>query len=299
MAVYKVPQDVEAEDKLIGPFSFRQFIYLLIVAMAGGIAWGLSQLFLPLAIIPLPIIIFFGALALPLRKDQPMEIYLAAIASFFLKPHLRKWDPDGIESLIEITVPKIVEIQRTKDISQGEAQRRLGYLAEVVDTQGWAVRGTGAQAPNSALNTDVYNDAQQAEDILGDDARISQLLNQRMEQNDIARRQEIADMVKAKIESSVDYFKEGGSELAQQTANNTPQDLEYNPYPKEIQQSVLQPIIEPEQPPQPTTATSEKAPSADIINLANSDLSIATIASQANRINEKQDMNKEVFVSLR
>ena len=27
MAVYKVPQDVEADDKLIGPFSFRQFIY--------------------------------------------------------------------------------------------------------------------------------------------------------------------------------------------------------------------------------------------------------------------------------
>lgn len=33
MAQYKVPQDVEADDKLLGPFSFRQFIYLLI---AGG-----------------------------------------------------------------------------------------------------------------------------------------------------------------------------------------------------------------------------------------------------------------------
>ena len=34
MAQYKVPQDVEADDKLIGPFSFRQFVYLLI---AGGL----------------------------------------------------------------------------------------------------------------------------------------------------------------------------------------------------------------------------------------------------------------------
>ena len=37
MAEYKVAQDVEAEDKLIGPFSFRQFIYLIIVAIAGEI----------------------------------------------------------------------------------------------------------------------------------------------------------------------------------------------------------------------------------------------------------------------
>ena len=33
MATYKVPQDVEAEDKLLGPFTFRQFIYLLIACL--------------------------------------------------------------------------------------------------------------------------------------------------------------------------------------------------------------------------------------------------------------------------
>ena len=60
MATYKVPQDVEADDKLIGPFSFRQFVYLIIVAMAIALAWGLSQLFIGLAIIPLPVILFFG-----------------------------------------------------------------------------------------------------------------------------------------------------------------------------------------------------------------------------------------------
>src|SRR5680860_524063 len=149
MAVYKVPQDVEADDKLIGPFSFRQFVYLIIVTLAVAMAWGLAQLFIPLAIIPLPFIIFFGALALPLRKDQPMEIYMAAMLSFYLKARKRLWEPDGIESLIEITVPKIVDVQRTKDISQGEAQRRFSYLAEIVDSQGWAVRGAGVQAPNS------------------------------------------------------------------------------------------------------------------------------------------------------
>jgi hypothetical protein len=95
MATYKVPQDVEADDKLIGPFSFRQFIYLLVVAGMIALAWGLSHLFIGLAIIPVPVILLFGALALPLRKDQPMEIYLAAMISFYLKPRVRTWDVFG------------------------------------------------------------------------------------------------------------------------------------------------------------------------------------------------------------
>ena len=45
MAQYKVPQDVEADDKLLGPFNFRQFIYLLIVAALIALAWALGQLF--------------------------------------------------------------------------------------------------------------------------------------------------------------------------------------------------------------------------------------------------------------
>ena len=52
MAVYKVAQDVEADDKLIGPFSFRQFVYLIIVALSIAIAWGLGRIFVGLAIIP-------------------------------------------------------------------------------------------------------------------------------------------------------------------------------------------------------------------------------------------------------
>jgi hypothetical protein len=93
MSVYKVPQDVEAEDKLLGPFTFRQFIYLIIVAMAMGIAYGLGTLLIPLAFIPLPVILLFGALALPLRKDQPMETYLSAMVSFFLKAKTQNVGP--------------------------------------------------------------------------------------------------------------------------------------------------------------------------------------------------------------
>jgi len=191
MAVYKVPQDVEADDKLIGPFSFRQFVYLIIVAIAGAIAWGLGTLFIPLAVIPLPVILLFGALALPLRKDQPMEIYLAAVVSFYLKPRKRLWQPDGIQSLVEITAPKTVEVQRTKNLSQTEAEQRLSYLANIVDTQGWAVRGIASAAPDSSLTSDAYFEAQQTEDILDESGATAQSFDTMISRSDEKRRQEM------------------------------------------------------------------------------------------------------------
>ena len=163
MAQYKVPQDVEAEDKLLGPFTFRQFIYLLI--MFGLIALGFLFVRIgiwPLIIILVPPFVLLGILALPLKKDQPMETYLSAIVSFHLKPRKRIWDPGQPNSTIEISAPKQVEDNRTKDLSQEEASRRLSFLADIVDTEGYAIKGS---TPNSALREEVYAEANTAQDI--------------------------------------------------------------------------------------------------------------------------------------
>ncbi|MNH58415.1 PrgI family protein [compost metagenome] len=340
MAVYKVPQDVEADDKLIGPFSFRQFVYLIIVALAIAAAWALGQLFLPLIAIPLPVILLFGALALPLRKDQPMEIYMAAIVSFYLKPRRRLWKPDGITSLIEITVPKTVEVQRTKDLSQSEASQRLSYLANVVDSQGWAVRGVGAPTPNSPMNVDAYYAAQQTEDILDNNAPVSQNFDHMIDEADNRRRQEMIDRMHQapsepaavpitptpQITNPYDTF------LAQQAAPAQPAEdtfvampapqapqvaaddtsIHFDPYPADIRQTVIRPLAEQPIKPQTPAKTVSPAPSApstsvkpvspDIINLANQhDLSIETIAREANRIKQKEKelSEDEVVISLR
>jgi hypothetical protein len=312
MATYKVPQDVEADDKLIGPFSFRQFIYLIIVVLSGALAWGLSQLFIGLAIIPLPVILLFGALALPLRKDQPMEIYLAAIISYYIKPHKRLWDPDGVESLIEITVPKVVEIQRSKNITQADAEQRFSYLAGIVDSGGWAIRGSGAQSsPSTVLNNDIFIEAQSAEDVLDSNNAVAQSFNTMMSKESDRIRQEAIDrMHQAPIAQPTAITVP--TPVAQDTTQPSPV---FNPYPN-IQQTVIQPIGDmahstaqptsaptPVQTPTPETppTTSDKPPSADIMNLANnSDLSIETIAHEAHRIHEKESsMSEEVVISLR
>lgn len=315
MAIYKVPQDVEADDKILGPFTFRQFIYLIIVSLAILIAWGLARISIALAIIPLPIVIFFGALALPLRKDQPMEIYLAALVSFYLKPRKRLWDPDGVDSLIEITAPKIVEVQLTKNISQNEAERRFSYLAEIVDSQGWAVRGSGATTPNSAMNSDVYFEAQQIQDVLDDNNSVMRAFNYKLNQSNERRHQEMVDIAQGKSSNSsnqqFNYFSNSPTSLEQGKAPEPiySQHIEYNPYPEEIHQSVLQPITDNNEinsseqknvSNEPLVNTSEKTVSPDIINLAsNNDLTIETIAREANRIQEKKDLSEEVVIKLR
>ena len=326
MAVYKVPQDVEADDKLIGPFSFRQFIYLIIVAMSGALAWGLAQLFIGLAIIPLPIMIFFGALALPLRKDQPMEIYLAAIVSFNIKPRKRLWDPDGIDSLIEITAPKTVAPNLTKNITQADAEQRLSYLANLVDSGGWAIRGVAGQA-NSPMNTDVFMEAQATEDVLDTNNTIAQTFDTMMDKRTAQMKEEAAERMHQPFQPTT-------FPTAPISAPNQPNPFAtptYDPYPTDIQQAIIQPVgdaahqyvpahpryapkpepvqiapapvpaPQPAPAPEPTTTSSNHV-SPDIMSLANNpDLSIETIAHEAQRIHNKQkdDMSDEVVISLR
>ena len=189
MSVYKVPQDVEADDKLLGPFNFRQFIYLIIVAGCIALDIFLWGIFPGLVILPLPIIIFFGALALPLRKDQPMETYLAAVVSFYLKPNKRFWQPDGVEHLIQISAPVNKEERLTKDLSQNEASRRLSYLADIVDTEGWAIKHSIAPV-NTTVREEYSNEARAAEDMF-DNSRVSSNVDNLLNQHDQRRKQQI------------------------------------------------------------------------------------------------------------
>lgn len=318
MAVYKVPQDVEADDKLLGPFSFKQFIFLVIAIMSGVLAWGLSQLFLPLAIIPIPVAIFFAALALPLRKDQPTEVYLAAVISFLLKPRVRIWEADGISSFVEITASKAPESIRLKELSHDETEKRLEYLANLVDSRGWSVRGIDSTA-GSPLHEDIYLESQQIEDSLVE-GEVAQSFDAMLDQASAKRRQQMAAMMSqpASASTTPPIPNPYDSLPAQPTnpatsATVSNQNLEesapglntqvkFSPYPESMRQAVINPT--PSTPVQAVEAKASQPPtSPDIINLANnSDLSIETIAHEAKRIREREGQSlgkEEVVISLR
>ncbi len=305
MAVYKVPQDVEEEDKLLGPFSFKQFIFLIIAFSGIAAAYALSTILLPLAIIPLPIALFFGALALPLRKDQPMEVYLAAVISFIVKPKVRLWKPDGVENTIEVVAPKVEERVHGKGFSQDEVNRRLSYLATLVDSRGWSVRGV--TDPGISMQDDLFHEAQAITDEMGDDGNRSQIINTMLEQSDAQRRQELLERMRqmpaAPTQPQVDQSTPAASsDPAASNQDNEDVRLSINPYPA-MQQSVIQPLGQSPTPPQPAATTSEEPISPAIIDLANNHdgLSIETLQREAQRIRQREaeGAEDEVVISLR
>ena len=225
MAQYKVPQDVEADDKLLGPFTFRQFIYLMVTGGCIGLAFGLFQIFPLLAIIPIPFALFFGALALPIKRDQPMETYLAAIVSYHLKPHKRLWHPGQRESTIEITAPKIVEKPRTRDISEEEAGNRLSFLANVIDREGYAVRGAINDTP---VKPQIVAEANATPDIL--DINASTTINQMLAARQNANHKEALDKMRQAISASENNsnFSYGSPMLQPLSSDQSLRDLASN-----------------------------------------------------------------------
>ena len=187
MAEHKVPQDVEADDKLIGPFSFRQFVYLMVALGCGFVAFVFAQIAIPLAIIPAPVCIFFLIIALPLRKDQPTEIYVAALVKYFLKPKTRIWQADGEKPLVEISNPTIDEAPKIKDLAGDEVSRRLSFLSNLSDTQGWSTRGLSAPINNTNLNDEFAINAANAEDIM--DSALSDSFDQLLDKSEQQIRQ--------------------------------------------------------------------------------------------------------------
>jgi len=144
MATYKVIQDIEAEDKLLGPLSLRQFIYAIIMLAIGFIAFTLAQINLLLGVPLLLPMGLFGLLAAPFGRDQSSEVWLLAKIRFAFKPRRRIWDQTGIKDYVTITVPKKIERHLTDGLDQTQVKSRLRALAETLDSRGWAIKNVSA-----------------------------------------------------------------------------------------------------------------------------------------------------------
>jgi hypothetical protein len=147
MATYKLIQDVEAEDHILGPLTLRQFIFGLIAAFS----WYLSFIIFVkhvyfLFAVTLPPALFCTFFSIPFGRDQPTEIWALAKLRFWFKPRRRIWDQSGVKELVTITVPKKVERVLTKGFSQSEVQSRLKALANTLDTRGWAIKNVNANS---------------------------------------------------------------------------------------------------------------------------------------------------------
>jgi hypothetical protein len=222
MAVYKVIQDIEAEDKLVGPLTLKQFIYAGIAAICLYICFlGLDKHFPYILLIFLPVALLSGFFAYPWGRDQPTETWALAKVRFFFKPRMRIWDQSGTKELVTITAPKHVDNNYTNGLSQTEVKSRLRALADTIDSRGWAVKNVNINLYSqplpmvttsasdrlidpTSLPQQVPNvDVSAADDIFAETANpVAQHFEQMIEATEQSHRQSLIQQVKAATQGS-------------------------------------------------------------------------------------------------
>lgn len=215
MATYKVLQDIEAEDKLLGPLTLRQFIYAGICVALLYLAFltATKGLIVVSPIFVLPAFLF-GFLAFPWKGEQPTEVWALAKIRFLVKPRKRIWNQSGVKELVTITVPKVFEQNLTNGLSETEVRSRLKALASTIDSRGWVVKNVGASTygqpgffPQAAANSDrllgittlpqpVVDQSQDAEDVLDQNNPVARQFDSMIAASAKAHRQEIVDRLR-------------------------------------------------------------------------------------------------------
>jgi hypothetical protein len=87
---FEVPQFIEIEDKIFGPLTWRQFLYL-----GGGVGMGVvlffTTPFIVFLIIGLPLALLAGALAFYPINNRPFSFFLEAIINYVRRQKLYLW----------------------------------------------------------------------------------------------------------------------------------------------------------------------------------------------------------------
>lgn len=87
---FEVPQFIDIEDKIFGPLTWRQFLYL-----GGGVGMGVvlffTANFFVFLLVGLPLAILAGALAFYPVNNRPFSFFLEAIVTYFRGTKLYLW----------------------------------------------------------------------------------------------------------------------------------------------------------------------------------------------------------------
>lgn len=93
---FQVPQFIETEEKIIGPFTLKQFIF---IAIGGALLFFIFFIVPPgiFLFIGIPVGLIFLGLALMKIDDIPIYLYLFYALNYFLNPrrYIYKSGGDG------------------------------------------------------------------------------------------------------------------------------------------------------------------------------------------------------------
>ncbi len=137
MLQYNVPQFVDQQDKVIGPLTIKQFMFLVIGVVLAGFLWPITPNILFFLIFAIPVLVIAIMLAFVKIRGQTFLTFVINVIIFFIQPQLFLWSRDPksqSEIIVRPTVQKKDTTSKTPD--KQYSQRRVEEIAWVLDTYG-------------------------------------------------------------------------------------------------------------------------------------------------------------------
>lgn len=127
----QVPQYLDVEDKIIGPFTLKQFLYLL---LGGGLIFLLFNIlkFSAFIILAIPIAIFVLFLAFYKINNQKFTKFVTSFLGFISKPNTYTWKKLPPKKPADEQLPKIIKKAKvTKQPPKEEELEEAQWKTEI------------------------------------------------------------------------------------------------------------------------------------------------------------------------
>lgn len=133
---FVVPQFIDAEDKIFGPVTARQFIILMVAFLFDFVLFRLLS-FTTFLLLGIPVLVIAGIVAFVKINGAPFHYFVLNLIQTFKKPRLRVWQKtysdSDLKDLMKIAPPPPSEKFVRKKFA---GTSRLTELTLVVNTGG-------------------------------------------------------------------------------------------------------------------------------------------------------------------
>lgn len=129
---FKVPQNIDMQDRILGPLTMVQFIYAV---MGGGICYGIySTVHAPYSyFIIVPIALFILAMIFLKINERPFLNFLVSLVEFQTAPKKRFWHHNIHSSNLTITLSSPTNTKTVVTPTKNFSHEQIKNLAQKID----------------------------------------------------------------------------------------------------------------------------------------------------------------------